>query len=349
MAVLSNPVPSRHVLSNHWIEKRKPYWDRLSALVAMADQSRVSQSSGSGALRSLSRSELQELALLYRQVASDLSTLRQDRTSAALAGQVNHLLSRAHHIIYSSRRSSWRSFLLYLRNGYPRVFREQMGFVFAALVIMLTGTLLAAAFTLANPKFAAPILGPGVMSSVERHQMWTQSIVSVAPQAASMIMTNNLSVSFSAFAGGILFGLGALYILFFNGLMLGAVAVVCQHAGMALPLWSFVVPHGSLELPAIVIAGAAGLRLGYGMVFPGIYRWKDSVAKAGSDAAKLVSGVIPMLLIAGTLEGFFSPSAATVGLKFAVGGTLFVLLLVWLFRPVGDVTGERARESARLI
>jgi uncharacterized membrane protein SpoIIM required for sporulation len=312
------------VLSNHWIQKRTPHWERLTSLVAAADKTR---------LRGLSRSELQELALLYRQAASDLSTLRQDQTSAALATQVNHLLARAHHIIYSSRKSSWRNFFLFLRDGYPRVFRQQIGYTFAALVLMLAGTLLATAFTLANPRFAAPILGPGVMNSIEHHEMWTHSIVSMAPQAASGIMTNNLSVSFSAFAGGMLFGFGSVYVLFFNGLMLGAVAVACQQAGMAIPLWSFVAPHGSLELPAIVIAGAAGLRLGQGMLFPGIYRWKDSVAKAGAEAVQLVSGVIPMLMIAGCLEGFFSPSAAPVALKFSVGAGLFVLLLIWLFRP----------------
>jgi uncharacterized membrane protein SpoIIM required for sporulation len=319
------------VLSNQWIQKRTPYWERLTSLVADADKTR---------LQGLSRSELQELALLYRQVASDLSTLRQDQTSAALANQVNHLLARAHHIIYSSRKSSWRNFFLFLRDGYPRVFRQQIGFIFAALVVLLAGTLIAAAFTLANPRFAAPILGPGVMSSIERHEMWTHSIVSMAPQAASGIMTHNVTVSVGAFAGGLLFGIGSLYMLFFNGLMLGAVAVACQQAGMAVPLWSFVAPHGSLELPAIVIAGAAGLRLGYGMLFPGIYRWKDSVAKAGAEAVRLVSGTIPLLFIAGCFEGFFSPSAAPVALKFGVGAVLFLLLLIWLFRPVPEATLE---------
>jgi uncharacterized membrane protein SpoIIM required for sporulation len=311
------------VLSNHWIQKRTPHWERLTALVAAAAQS-----------QNLSRSELQELALLYRQVASDLSSLRQDRTSTALAAQVNQLLARAHHIIYSSRRSSWRNFFLFLRDGYPRVFRAQRNYVFVALVIMLTGTVIAAAFTLTDARFATPILGPAILQSVERHQMWTDSIVSVAPQAASGIMTNNLSVSFTAFAGGLLFGAGSIYLLFLNGLMLGAVAVVCQKAGMALSLWSFVTPHGSLELPAIIIAGAAGLRLGHGMLFPGIYKWKDSVALAGRESVRLVSGVIPMLLIAGSLEGFFSPSAAPMALKFSVGSGLFALLLIWLFRPL---------------
>jgi len=316
------------VLSNHWIQKRTPHWERLAALVASAGQA------GGFELKTLSRGELQELALLYRQVASDLSTLRQDKTSAALAAQVNHLLARAHHIIYSSRKSTWRNFLLFLRDGYPRVFREQRVYVFAALVMLLAGSVIAAAFTLADERFAAPILGPSIMQGVERHEMWTNSIVSVAPQTASFIMTTNLAVSFSAFAGGLLFGLGSVYLLFFNGLMLGAVAVVCQKAGMALSLWSFVAPHGSLELPAIVIAGAAGLRLGHGMLFPGIYRWGDSVARAGREAVRLVSGVIPLLVIAGTLEGFFSPSAAPVALKFSVGAALFVLLLTWLFRPL---------------
>ena len=103
---------------------------------------------------------------------------------------------------------------------------------------------------------------------------------------------------------------------------------------MSLALWSFIAPHGSLELPAIIIAGGAGFRIGHAMLFPGGYRWKESVAKGGIEATQLVAGVIPMLVVAGCLEGFFSPSQAPVWLKFTVGGLLFTLLLTWLFRPV---------------
>ncbi len=296
-------------------------------LVAAADK---------GRLRHLSRNELQEMALLYRQIASDLSTLRQDPTSVALSQQTNHLLARAHHIIYSSRKSTWQRLFLFLRDEYPKVVRRQIWFVFASMVLMLTGALAAAAFTLADPHFAEPILGPRVISSIAHHEMWTRSIVTIAPQESSAIMTNNISVSFFAFAGGALFGLGSIYLLFFNGLMVGAVGVACQQAGMSIPLWSFVAPHGSLELPAIVLAGAAGLRLGFGMLFPGMYRWKDSMARGGGEAARLISGVVPLLIIAGSLEGFFSPSSAPVMLKFGVGSVLFTLLLIWLFRPIGS-------------
>jgi uncharacterized membrane protein SpoIIM required for sporulation len=173
-----------------------------------------------------------------------------------------------------------------------------------------------------------------MVATMERHEMWTKSVVSVAPTASSYIMTNNLTVSFLAFAGGILFGLGTLWILYQNGMMLGVLGTACHQYGMSLALWSFVAPHGALELPAILIAGGAGLRLGHAMLFPGPLRWKDSVARGGIEATRLVSGVIPMLIIAGCLEGFFSPSSAPVWLKFTVGGLLFSLLLIWLFRPV---------------
>ena len=96
-------------------------------------------------------------------------------------------------------------------------------------------------------------------------------------------------------------------------MMLGVIGAACHQYGMSLALWSFVAPHGSLELPAILIAGGAGFRLGHSMLFPGSLRWRDSVAAGGIEATRLVSGVIPMLMIAGTLEGFFSPSLRRCG------------------------------------
>jgi uncharacterized membrane protein SpoIIM required for sporulation len=176
-------------------------------------------------------------------------------------------------------------------------------------------------------------VGPEMIATMERHQMWTESIVSIAPSATSGIMTNNLSVCFASFAGGITFGLWTFYSLFVNGMLLGVVGAACHQYGMSLALWSFVASHGSLELPSIVISGGAGFRLGYAMLFPGTLRWKDSIAQGGLEATRLVAGIIPLLVIAGCLEGFFSPSHAPVWLKFTVGGMLFTLLNLWLFRP----------------
>jgi uncharacterized membrane protein SpoIIM required for sporulation len=165
-------------------------------------------------------------------------------------------------------------------------------------------------------------LGPFMVATIHNHQMWTHSILSMKPQAASGIMTNNLSVTFLTFAAGITGGLGTLYLIFNNGLLMGVIATACQQAHMSRDLWSFVCPHSSLELPAIFISGGAGLRLAAGMLFPGLYSRRESIALAGRESVRLV---------AGTIEGFFSPSGAPVALKFAVGAVMFTLLLVWLF------------------
>jgi uncharacterized membrane protein SpoIIM required for sporulation len=313
-----------HVLSNQWLAKRRPFWDRLQALLGQAD------SSGLGRL---SRAELQELALLYRQVAADLSVLRQDATARTYAAHVNQLLARAHHIIYASRKTSAGGLFRFLRDEYPRIFRQNLRYVAASLAITVSCGVLGLILTSTRPEFMRHYLHPAMIATIERHQMWTQSIVSVAPMETSHIMTNNLSVSFLTFAGGITFGLFTLYSLFNNGMLLGVIGAACHHYGMSLSLWSFVAAHGSLELPSIIIAGAAGLRLGHAMLFPAGYRWKDSVARGGIEATRLVSGIIPLLVIAGCLEGFFSPSQAPVWLKFTLGAALFTLLNLWLFRP----------------
>jgi len=285
-------------------------------------------------LGQLSRAELQEMALLYRQVAADLSVLRQDTTARTYAEHVNQLLARAHHIIYSRQKTSVGSLFRFLRDEYPRIFQQQLSFVIASLLVSLAWGVLGVVLTDARPEFMRHYLGPSMIATMERHQMWTDSVVTIKPMASSKIMTNNLSVSFITFASGIVFGLGTFFYLYVNGMMLGVIGAACHQYGMSLLLWSFVAPHGSLELPSILIAGGAGFRLGYAMLFPGDLRWKDSVARGGIEATRLVSGIIPLLVIAGTLEGFFSPSHAPIWLKFTVGGLLFALLLAWLFRPL---------------
>jgi uncharacterized membrane protein SpoIIM required for sporulation len=317
-----------HILSNQWIAKRRPHWDRLAELLALSDRNGLAQ---------LSRAELQEMALLYRQVAADLSVLRQDATARTYAEHVNHLLARAHHIIYSGRKTSLATLFRFLRDEYPAIFQRNIRYVVASLLLSVAWGVLGAVLTNARPEFMRHFVGPQMIETMERHEMWTKSIVTVAPMASSAIMTNNLTVSFVTFASGIAFGLGTFFYLYVNGMMLGVIGAACHQYGMSLALWSFVAPHGSLELPAILIAGGAGFRLGYSMLFPGSLRWRDSVAQGGIEATRLVSGVIPMLVIAGSLEGFFSPSHAPVGLKFTVGGLLFTLLLLWVFRPAKPV------------
>ncbi len=312
----------RLMITNRWIEKRKVYWDRMATLVGTVQ--------GRG-LRYLSGPELREMALLYRQIASDLSALRQERTARNVEGQLNQLLARAHEVVYSGRKAQLLDIWRFFSRDYPRLFRKLLPFTLASLTLFLGGALLGALLTLARPEFERHMLPAYLIDTMERHEMWTHSVSSMAPQASSAIMSNNLSVTFVTFASGITAGLGTLYMIAFNGLLLGVIGTACHQAQMSIKLWSFVAPHGSLELPAIVIAGGAGLRLAWGLLFPGIYRRGYSLSVGGAEAVRLVSGVIPMLVVAGILEGFFSPSGAPVWLKFLASGVLFFGLVIWLW------------------
>ena len=309
------------MISTRWIEKRRPYWGQLEGLL---------QSSGKG-LSSLTRSELQDLGLLYRQTAADLAAIREDPSSVHFARYLNQLMARAHNIIYTGHRASPWAIPLFFYRDYPVAFRRNVKHCAAALVVFLVGVMTGAVLTLQDSDFQTEVLGPHMVQTIQRREMWTHSILSVKPTASSSIMTNNMSVSFMTFATGITAGLGTLYMLFFNGLLMGVIGVACWLAGMSLKLWSFVVPHGVLELPAIFIAGGAGLKMAHGLLFPGVLPRKESLAHAGREGTMLVVGTVPLLVIAGIIEAFVSPTGLAIYLKFLMGAALFVLLISYLF------------------
>ena len=309
------------MLSNLWIDSRKNNWNRLDTLVHQVESSGV---------KSLPPADLRDLGLLYRQAAADLSAVRADRSSRTLEQYLNRLVGRAHNYVYSGRRVSLSSLWQFFAHGYPRLLRRLSGYLLAATLISVVAGLLGALIVMVRPDFGVMFLGADRVADLDRHKMWTESILSIKPQTASGIMTNNITVCFLTFAGGITAGLFTLYSLFNNGLMLGAIAVVCRQHHMALSLWSFVAAHGALEIPSIMIAGAAGLRLAAGLLFPGMLRRRAALALAGLEAVQVVAGTIPLLIIAGTLEAFLSPTHAPIALKFSVGAILFTGLTFWL-------------------
>jgi uncharacterized membrane protein SpoIIM required for sporulation len=200
----------------------------------------------------------------------------------------------------------------------------------AFLIFTVTG-IATWAVTIHDPAFAHRILGPQMMETIEKREMWTQSIVTVKPLAASGIMTNNLAVCFTTFAFGITAGIGTIWEMFNNGMLIGVIGAATWQAGMALKLWSFVAAHGVLELPAIFISGGAGLEIARGMLFPGLLPRRESLALAGGRAARLMMGTIPILIIAGIIEGFVSPSAIATPLKFLLAAVLFAALATYLW------------------
>ncbi|MEO7192021.1 MAG: stage II sporulation protein M [Vicinamibacterales bacterium] len=312
------------MISTHWLNQRTPHWRRLEDLVARAERR---------GLRALTHAELQDIGVLYRQVATDLATVREHPSSARFATHLNQLLGRAHHTIYAAGGTAGSSAWAFLSRGFPSAVRSHLVHIALATGVFVVGALIGGALTRTTPGFAAKVIGPEMVATIARHEMWTHSIVAIKPMASSQIMTNNMSVAFMTFAAGITAGMGTLYLLAFNGLMIGVIATACSAAGMSVALWSFVAPHGVLELPAIFIAGAAGLRLAQGLLFPGLLPRLDSLGDAGRDAVRLVAGCVPILIVAGVIEAFVSPTDLAVFAKLSVAGALFVLLAAYVFVP----------------
>jgi len=319
------------MISNRWIELRKDNWNRLETAAKQAE---------TAGLKTLSATELRDFGLLYRQAAADLSAVRTDAGSRTLEAYLNRLVSRAHNFVYTGQEMSLRSVWRFMAHEYPIIFRRLFSYTAAAFLLCACGAALGVILGVARPDFAHAALGPRMMDTIERHHMWTDSILGAEPQASSKIMTNNIGVCFMTFASGIVFGIGTIWFMVFNGFNVGLIATVCAQHGMALSLWSFVAAHGALELPSIFISGGAGLRLAAGLLFPGFLRRRDSLALAGGESIRLLAGTVPLLIVAGILEGFLSPSKAPMVLKFSISIVLLSGLIVWLTegwrRPLVD-------------
>ena len=283
-------------------------------------------------MSALDHKDLQELGLLYRQTASDLAIAREDITSSQLAAYLNSLLGRAHNLIYMGNKPKVAGIVRFYSETYPRIFRELWPQTLLAFAIFAVTGLAAFILTMRDPTFAHRLLGTHMMETIEKREMWTHSIVTIKPLAASSIMTNNLSVAFATFASGITAGVGTVWMMVLNGLLIGVIGAATLQAGMAGQLWTFVVPHGVLELPAIFIAGGAGFEIARGMLFPGLFPRRESLARAGGRAAQLLLGTIPMLIVAGVIEGFLSPSETAAPLKFLFGAVMFAALVTYLMR-----------------
>jgi uncharacterized membrane protein SpoIIM required for sporulation len=309
------------MVSNGWIAARRDDWDRLHALTTIVEAK---------GLKSLSADELRDFGLLYRRATADLSAVRTDRTAQSLAEYLNRLVSRAHNHVYSGQRTSLLSVWKFLSADFPSLIRRLWPYILTSVTLCLLGALLGSLETVARPHFMRAVLGPEMVATIERHEMWTESVLSAKPQESSAIMTNNIAVTFYVFAGGILAGIPTVLMLFWNGMSVGIISTACAQHGMALDLWSFVAAHGALELPSIFIAGGAGLRIATGLLFPGNLTRKTSLARAGGEAVQLLAGTIPMLFVAGILEAFLDPTHVARSIKFSVCAVLLTGLFFWI-------------------
>lgn len=320
-----------------WIARREPDWKRLDSLLQRVERR---------GLKSLGADEIKLLASLYRSVSADLARIRTTEVSQTLKQDLQALTSRGYNQVYQgSRQQEWQAARDFALWGFPAAVQRNFGYIALATALFVFGGIVAWWFSWQDPAFMTMLLPQDLIRKVrDQGQLWMGSIVGIEPLASGGIMVNNLSVSFAAIFGGVMMfvpqipiitppGVFTAYLLVTNGISIGAIATLVQQNNLAFPFWAFVFPHGALELPAIFLAGGAGLLLARAILLPGQLRRTDALRHYGLEAAQLVFGIVPMLILAGIIEGFFSPNPAIPDpIKYLAGITLFTLLVLYCSR-----------------
>lgn len=308
---------------SRFVSERSVVWDELERALAQADAE---------GFRSLGLAGARRFGKLYRSVSSDLIRARTELVDVAVVDYLNDLTARAYAHIYagSSRGTGVRLGRFFLRE-FPRLFRAEWKAIALAATILLSGAAVGATATAVDPT-ALGVLIP------DQHQAFTPS-ERVQREAdaggdieghgsaafSSMLFTHNIRVTFLVFGLGVTFGVGTVGVLFYNGVPLGALAVQYHQAGEGVFFWAWILPHGIPELTVIFIAGGAGLVLARGLVVPGRRRRRDALVAEARTAAKLVVGGMPLLVLAGVIEGTISqmhPPAVPYWLKLAVAAVI---------------------------
>lgn len=318
---------------DEFVLKRHPAWRELEALLSRADRS----------LSDLTEAELSALGKLYRQATSDLALAQRDFPGEPVTGYLNQLVARGHPIIYRGRGASRRQVLTFFTATFPQLYRRIWPYTLASFLLFLIPGVLAFFAVWRQPDLITTLVGSNIQGLVERvesGEMWTQIAPDVRSAGASLIFTNNIQVMFLTFAGGVTAGLFTAWLLLTNGVSFGAIFGLLQYHDMSRFLADFVVAHGFIELSAIFLAGGCGLYIADGLLRPGLLSRTAALSQRAMVGVKLILGCVPLLVVAGLIEGFISPSALPTYIKLLVG----VLTGVGLYGYWG-LAGRRGRRA----
>jgi len=301
--------------------------------------------SASGGMRKLPPASISRAASIYRSVSSDLMRAQAAGYSADVIALLDGLAARAHNTLYSAPPYRLRAVWELIAGDFPRALRRHVRlFALALALFVLPG---AVGFTgaLKSRAFALRLLSPDMVENMEKAYAEGFSKgreAGVNTGMAGFYINNNIGIAFRTFATGVFWGLGSIFFLVYNGLVIGAVMGLVTAAGHGRNILTFTCTHGAFELTALVIAGTAGLVMGYSLVVTRGRTRFASLRAHGRDIAYLVMGAALMLAVAAGLEGFWSPSALPDRVKWG-GAVVAYLLVISYLVFAGRGAGARAR------
>lgn len=318
--------------------RREPEWQRLEEILSVAERKSV---------RALSDDDLLALPVLYRGALSSLSVARETSLDLELITYLEGLCARAYFFVYGVRSRPGSRLVGFLARDWPEavqaVWRESL----LALVLMVLGAAAGYVLVTNDPTWFESLIpaqmaqGRNFEASPQqlRDTLYNQEGSTSLTLFASFLFTNNAGVSLLAFALGFAFGIPTAMLLVYNMTAAGALIALYASHGLGVELGGWLSIHGTTELFAILLAGAAGFRIGWSVVFPGEESRLAAATRAGRTSAVVMIGVIIMLMAAAILEGYGRQLVNQDGLRYAVGGTMLLLWLLYFYLPRGQRDG----------
>ena len=314
-------------------------WARLEAVLDTVERR---------SLRRLSDEDLLALPVLYRSTLSSLSVARETSLDADLVAYLEALCARAYFFVYGVRTSPGRRIATFFGQDWPAAARALWRETLIATLILLAGVVAGVSLVSTDPRifeaFVPTELAGGrdfnASAAELRRTLYDSGRVDGLAIFATSLFTHNAQVAIACFALGFAFGVPTALLLLYTGAMVGAFFVLFASRGLGEELGGWLIIHGSTELFAIVLAGAAGLRIGWAVVAPGD-RSRLAVARdAGRLGARLMVGVVAMLFVAGLLEGFGRQLIRDDWARYAIGGSALALWLLYFHLPRQDLARE---------
>lgn len=309
---------------DQFVVRRQERWEELAAILRQVQQKGP---------RHLPLPMVERLGQLYRQTASDLAYARTYFPGSSAAGYLNQLVGQAHSLIYAEEPQRLRTLMRFFGSAVPQMIRAHARLIWLAMGLMIAGGLIGYIAVTQDPNLAEALVPKQVLQRVVSPEERFNVGVGQRPLFGTLIMLNNIRVGIFAFALGVTAGLGTAVVLLFNGIMLGAVAAQAVQTGDTYTFWGFIAAHGTLELMAIFLCGAAGFALGWSIVTPGNLSRVESATLGARRAVTLVMGSIPFFIVAAIIEGWVTPmTGLSPGGKYLVGlGTGLAGLAYWAY------------------
>lgn len=295
----------------------------------------------------LSAAELAQFAPLYRKLCHFHALAKERQYSSYLVDKLGDLVVRGHQQLYRRKAPLLEQLLRFLVSDFPRLVRQEQVYFWVASALLYLPALIMYLAVSWQPDLVYTLMAPPQVDNFESMYDPVNRTLGSARESASnwqmfgFYISNNIGVSFRTFASGLALGVGSLFFLIYNGLLFGAVAAHMTNVEFSETFFTFVIGHCSFELTAIVISGAAGLKMGYHLLCPGNQSRVAALIDAGRVAIRLIYGVIIMLVIAAFIEAFWSSNNALLPWqKYLVGGVLWLVVFAYL-----GLSGRGHRES----